>query len=148
MSIPEFRAWFAADSPVEEVPFRLNGQECSVSLRAMDATTKDRFEMMASRLAAQVAAGSAPDDAADKLKRFLVGNTLVNWHVFRLKKDPSTGEEILAPDELPQKPAERDSVIRNFAADAAAWEWLTTECRRVNGYEADDEKNSDASSSS
>lgn len=129
----ELRAWFAADMPLEVVPFAVAGQPCELHLRPMNDSQRDRFEMMGMRLAQQVEAGTVTDDAANKLKRYLVEHTLVNWVIRKVRKTVTDGETVVA-EELPQKPSERESALRSFTADPEAFEWLVEECKRVNGY--------------
>jgi hypothetical protein len=139
MSAPDFAAWFAADLPVEEIPFTIAGRAASVSLRAMDQSTKDTFEMKGARLEQQLQAGTVADNAADSLKRFLVANTVVDWSI-PVERDSAEGK-VWQNEGLPQKPSERERAILNFKGNALAWEWLLEECKRVNGYTEPEAKN-------
>ncbi len=143
LEAPEFRAFFAADLPAEPRTFKVEGRECTIWLKMMDANLIDRYGSMGMKLKQSTEGAQSFEGDLDIEKRnmFLVSNTVVDWNIWRRQqlKGGALGEwEMSRPPEGGQRV---HYVASTFKCDSEVWTWLVNECLKINGLSGATAKN-------
>jgi hypothetical protein len=145
LKTPKFAAIFAADLEPEVVTCEVgDGLECKFWLQAMDSGDLQRFFSMGVKvtMGSDGAETRQADLAMDERTMFLVSRTLTDWLFWTRPqlKDGGRGDwQQAAP---PAEPKHRRRFVEdNFRCVPAFWNWLATECLRVNGMLGDTPKN-------
>ncbi len=142
-SEPDFDILFAADLEPTRYAFRIQGKECWVDLRPMDAGDANRYGTLAMRLI------KGEDVDMHTIQLYLVEKTLQGWCVWRTSRRKDNGEEVWEQDLSENVSArERRSWIENWKPTREFWDWLVERCLILNGLLEDQGKNSPASSKS
>lgn len=136
---PDFTAYFAADQPLVAVEFTVQGQECKLWGRPLDAADSEEFER---RLMAAHAETSLRELYEWAFGRVFVKGSVVahdaqtnSWVPVTLPVDLEERAEFFAPAD----PAKR--------LPKALFNWLTFEVNRICGYGEPAQGESGASSS-
>jgi hypothetical protein len=143
LETPEFRAFFAADLPAEPLNFKVDGKDCTIWVKMMDANLIDRYGSMGMKLrqGSDGAQSFEGDLDIEKRNMFLVSNTVVDWNIWRRQQVKGGQGEW----ELFRPPADERQrvhfITQNFKCDSAVWTWLVNECLKINGLSGASAKN-------
>lgn len=136
LATPKFAAIFAADIEPEVITCEVGpGHECKFWLRMMDASDRDRFLSMGVKISsgADGVQTREADLATDMRAMFIVSHTLTDWVVWTRPKLKDGGFGDWQQAVPPEDPRKRPHFIeQQFKCDPAFWDWLTTNCLRVN----------------
>lgn len=137
LKTPSFAAIFAADLEPELVTCTVgDGLECRFWLRMMDSGDLGRFNSLGVKIRnnSDGTQTREADLAIDARAMFLVSHTLVDWDVWhRPRKQDGTLADWQKAG-APEHKRQREKYIEdNFRCVPEFWDWLATECLRVNG---------------